>query len=527
MRMARRGGPTREPSDHGAGRADDPGPAEEEDYDYEPAEQDQTRAWPVPPYRTERPGQQAGTFRDQGVLRTAGTSDADAPDGVPDELPPGPARSHQGYGATDWDFPSGTGYQPADQYAEPSPPPAPARRAGPRYEDRTPYGGYGGGRQNGRPTPTARRQDWPQYGPQSAAAQPRPRHRAGYGELSPLQARPQPMWMVLLFAGLVAAGVTILLILIFSLVAVRGASAIGHTPAGATVAPAITLAGARQALAGYASANNEVNRSRSDKDLAKIETGSSYTLDAGQYRWLRSNDPGNRAYAPLALKHPAYYIPMLPRAAYPRWFAVYVSYLATGGENTGAHGSGYIVFTQAAPGGPWLNALEPYAVPGASPAPQVALDASGYATAVSPLATGLVAQPAGIPASTAAVLSGSGKGVTVPGTLTDQKDAAFWRRTLPSGSSVSVAHSADAGAVYALRTVGGGALILFSGTAVLRLVPPAGETFQIIVPGYYSGKDALKSAVLGYAEQFSVVDPPRGQGPLRAVADVSGLDARL
>jgi len=335
------------------------------------------------------------------------------------------------------------------------------------------------------------------------------------------------MWMVLLFAGLVAAGVTILLILVFGLVAARGASASSRAAAGAAFAPAITLARARQALAGYASANNEVNRSRSDKDLAKIETGSSYTLDAGQYRWLVSSDPGNRAYTPLALKDPAYYIPLLPQSAYPRWFAVYVSYLATGGEGNGAHGSGYLVFTQAGPGAPWLNALEPYAIPGASPAPRVALDASGYATAVSLQAAGLAAQPAGIPASTAAALSGSGKGVAIPGTLTDQKDAAFWHRTLPAGSSVSEAHSARAGAVYALRTVDGGALVLFSGTAVLRLAPPAGETFQVVVPGYYSGKDALQSATLGYAEQFAVADPPRGHGSLRAVADVSGLDARL
>jgi hypothetical protein len=207
---------------------------------------------------------------------------------------------------------------------------------------------------------------------------------------------------------------------------------------------------------------------------------SSYALDAGQFRWLASTDPDNKSYTPLTLEDPAFYVPLLRRTAYPRWF---VTYLAANGENRGAHGPGYIVFTQQAPGQAWLDVLEPYAIPGAGPAPKVTLDASGYATAVTPQAAGLAAQPAALPAMTAAALTGTSKAIAVPGTLTDQGDAAFWRKTLPADSSVSETHSPAAGTVYALRTTGGGALVLFAGTTALRLTPPPGLTFDVVVPG--------------------------------------------
>jgi hypothetical protein len=76
--------------------------------------------------------------------------------------------------------------------------------------------------------------------------------------------------------------------------------------------------------------------------------------------------------------------------------------------------------------------------------------------------------------------------------------------------------------VYAISTQGGGALVLYDLRAVLELAPPAGYTFRITIPGFYSAAVPRTQATLTYADQFASYDPPVGGGLARVVAEAGG-----
>ena len=276
----------------------------------------------------------------------------------------------------------------------------------------------------------------------------------------------------------------------------------------------LTMAQARQVLAAYTAANNASNAQRSATMLATIETGSSYAADVGIYRTQQAEHAAPfPAFAPQKAQ---YYIPR--ETAYPRWFVVQVTnaMLAAPKRVTGTE---YLVFTQAAPGAAWKNAVEPYIVPGAT-IPPVALGADGLATPVTD-ATPLAVPQGQIAQVTASSLDGAGP-LSSPGNLADQMDRGFWQRKLP-GSTVTDSHTPSASGVYGLRTAGGGALLFYTDAAELTLTAPAGQVMHLTVPGYYSPGQAMTRAGIGYLDQFATYDPPPGGSGLRVVADYSGI----
>jgi hypothetical protein len=281
--------------------------------------------------------------------------------------------------------------------------------------------------------------------------------------------------------------------------------------------PPLTMAQARQVLARYTAANNAANAQRSDTVLATIETGSSYAIDAGIYRVQRAQNAA--PYPAFGPERALYYIPRQP-AAYPHWFVVQASNanLANPGKVTGTE---YLLFTQAAPGAPWENAIEPYEVAGSS-APRIALGAGGFATAVSSQATSLAVSPARIGQLTAASLDGSGP-VGTPANLADRLDQAFWHSKIPA-AAITDRHAPAPGQVFGLATTDGGALLFYTDAAQVTLTPPGGQALNLSVPGFYSPGQSLSRASLGYLEQFAAYVPPRGgsHGP-RVVADYSGV----
>ncbi len=289
-------------------------------------------------------------------------------------------------------------------------------------------------------------------------------------------------------------------------------------PTAAARAP-LTMAQAQQALAAYTTANNQANAARSDAELATVETGGSYAIDAGLYRAQQAQNAA--PYPAFGPRRALYYVPR-QQTAYPRWFVVQVSnaYLDNPKKITGTE---YLLFTQAAPGAPWKNAIEPYLLPGAS-APQVALGTDGLATPVSAGATSLAVSPAKIGQLTAASLDGTGP-VGDPGNLADRLDQAFWRGKVPSASVTDQHAPAAGGQVFGLATADGGALLFYTDAAELTLTPPQGEVMHLSVPGFYSSGQALSAAGLGYLEQFATYVPPRGGSGLRVVADYSGITA--
>ena len=296
-----------------------------------------------------------------------------------------------------------------------------------------------------------------------------------------------------------------------------------ETAASGTVAPAapLTVTEAQGILAGYTSANNGANAQRSDALLATVETGTSYKIDAGIYRVQGAEDaPPYPAFGPARAR---YYIPRQEAAAYPHWFVVQVANanFASPGKVTGTE---YLLFTQAAPGEPWKNAIEPYLVPGAT-APPIALGSDGLATAIAPDTMSLAVAPARLPGLTAGSLDGAGP-LPDPGNLADRLDQGFWRAKLPA-ASVSGRHApASGGQVFGLRTADGGALLFYTDAAELTLAPPPGNVLRLTIPGFYSPGQALSRAGIGYLEQFATYVPARGGAGLRVIADYSGITSR-
>ena len=314
-----------------------------------------------------------------------------------------------------------------------------------------------------------------------------------------------------------------------------GATASQHAPSvrspsssPAAEPPAITRTGAERVLADYWRVNNTANQSRSDTLLATIEAGSSYAIDAGTYQMSRVTDPADSQYAPFTAEDAVYYIPRQPADAYPRWFAARVTY-ATLASPQHATGAGYVLFIQDAKDAAWKNVLEPYLLAAAGPAPFIETDAQGYAMQA-PLtpAARLSAAPAQVPELTAESLDGATPAVVVrnPGNLADLRDQAYFQSRLPAGSADTDRHYTG-GLVFALKTVGGGALVFCHLTARLSLTPPPGQTINLGIPGYYSASQALTSAAVEYADQFAVYLPAGSAGTAPAViADASGITGR-
>lgn len=292
----------------------------------------------------------------------------------------------------------------------------------------------------------------------------------------------------------------------------------------------LTLAQAQRVLARYTTANNDANTERNDALLATIETGSSYAIDAGVYRVQRAEKAA--PYPSFAPRRARFYIPRQSASVYPHWFVVQAvnASLANPAKVTGTE---YVVFIQAAAGAPWRNVIEPYLV-GGTAIPRVAIGADGLATPVSLTAASLAVAPGMIARLTAASLDGAKAGLpAAPGApgaawatnLADRLDQKFWRHAMPA-ATVTDRHLPRSGRVFGLRTVSGGALIFYTDTAELTLIPPAGEAMHLTIPGFFSPDRAVTAARLSYNEQFAAYVPPRGGSGLRIVADYSGITGK-
>jgi hypothetical protein len=301
----------------------------------------------------------------------------------------------------------------------------------------------------------------------------------------------------------------------------------GHTRS--AVQPVITRKAAWQVLAEYTKVNNHANWSRDSALLSTIEAGSSYVMDTGAYRAQRVTDPANRDYVAFGPEKAVFYIPRQPARSWPHFFVARVAYadLASPQHVTG---TGYLLFTQASPGARWKDVLEPDVFPATGQAPQIAVNARGYAQEVSLAgnADGLSAPPAQIKPDTIRWLDAAAAAGADPadaGNLADLRDVQFWRRQLPDGT-VTDKHFTGPWRAFGLRTTDGGAIFFYALTAKLELLPPPGDSLRVEIPGYYTPGQTLQSATVSYVEQFAAADPPRHRGGPRVVADVSSIAER-
>ena len=289
----------------------------------------------------------------------------------------------------------------------------------------------------------------------------------------------------------------------------------------AVSAAPLSMTAAQGVLAGYTSVNNGANAARDDAQLATIETGSSYAIDAGLY--LMQGAAGMTPYPAFAPVSSTYYIPASEPTNGPRWFVVRVSNAFRSSPNK-VSSAEYLLFTQATPGGPWKNTIEPYVISSAS-VPQPAIGGNGLATSVTATTSSLATSPDQLSTLTAASLNGTGT-IANPGNLDESSDQRFWQGKLPS-ATVTVTHaSGDEGETFGLRTTGGGALVFYTDAATLTITPPAGTVLHLTIPGLYSSAQSLTSAGLSYLDQFAAYDPPAGSGTPSIVADYSGITGK-
>ncbi|MGH3171565.1 MAG: hypothetical protein ACRDN0_37600 [Trebonia sp.] len=340
--------------------------------------------------------------------------------------------------------------------------------------------------------------------------------------------RQRPAWVVPAITAVVSAAVAVALVLGLDGGIGNPAPAKSTTPSSAlarhtaspkattpSVLPPITTAGATTVVHDYFATVNAADAAFSATMLGRADGQGSYSLIAGLYRQdLASRAKPTAAYGPRSAQ---YYIP-LESAAYPHWFAIRVANATTGKKPRGL-GAQYLVFVQAAADASWKEVDQPYIL---GTAPDVALDAAGYATAVSSTAAGFAVAPSRIAAVTARTADGHGR-FPFPGNLRDAGDAAAWRRSLPKGTAVSLARAATADPVYGLETTGGGALLFYSDVARLSATPAKHKTLKLSVPGYYTSKQRLKSASLTFVDQFAAYDPPATIPGLSVIADYSGI----
>ncbi|MGD0699632.1 MAG: hypothetical protein ABSA02_07110 [Trebonia sp.] len=289
-------------------------------------------------------------------------------------------------------------------------------------------------------------------------------------------------------------------------------------------APPLTLTAAEAALAAYTTVNNSANAQRSDSELAMVETGGSYAIDAGLYQVQRAD--GAAPYPAFAPATATYYIPGAEPAGGPRWFVARVANAFSANPKK-VTSTEYLLFTQTGPGGTWRNAVEPYLLPGAD-APQIAIGGNGLATAVSVTSASLATAPGQLAGLTAASLDDAGRAVSVPepGDLADRSDQKLWQGKLPTATVTDTHASATGSQTFALRTTNGGALVFYTDSAELTITPPAGSELRLTVPGLYSQTQALNSAGLTYLDQFASYDPPANAGVPTVLASYSGLTGK-
>ncbi|MBO0821738.1 MAG: hypothetical protein J2P26_12920, partial [Nocardiopsaceae bacterium] len=139
-----------------------------------------------------------------------------------------------------------------------------------------------------------------------------------------------------------------------------------QSPSVPPLPPPVTVAEARAILTRYTAAANAASARLDTAALDGFETGSSRALDAASFATQRAQgSPPGPAVTPA---RPTFYIPR-QGPGYPHWFAVSVAnqtvanQTAGGGDsalntralNTRALDTQYLLFTQSAPGVPWLD----------------------------------------------------------------------------------------------------------------------------------------------------------------------------
>ena len=296
-------------------------------------------------------------------------------------------------------------------------------------------------------------------------------------------------------------------------------------PAPSTPAPspaargALTMAQAQQVLANYTTQNNQANAQRSDTELAAVETGSSYAIDAGLYRAQAAQNAA--PYPAFGPQRALYYIPR--QTAYPRWFVAQVSnaYLNNPKKVTGTE---YVLFTQAAPGALWKDAIEPYLLPGVT-APQVRVGADGLATP-GERRLDVAGRDPQTDRAAHRRLPGRNRPGRRPGQPRRPARPGHLARQGPRGVRHRPAHGRRGRAGVRARDCRRRRAAVLHRRRRADPDPAAGRGHAPVRPRLLCQQPAPdRGRGLRYLEQFATYVPPRGGSGLRVVADYSAITA--
>lgn len=227
-------------------------------------------------------------------------------------------------------------------------------------------------------------------------------------------------------------------------------------------APApITPEGARAVLTNYIKINNAANQALSRQLNNQIETGAVHAQSQAEFTtfpWWTKDE--KTSIAPFSYVQPRIYLPRASASAKHPWFAVLAHY------STAKNLTSFMIFIKE--GTAWKLSAETGFDAGQVP-PPIAVDADGYATSIGPDdAAGLAMKPSTLPLAVNDnyLTGGTGDGTIFaksPDTTQQRKsykDAKTFLR--PYAASEFTTANDPYGAVYALKTVGGGALVIAS-----------------------------------------------------------------
>ncbi|UGQ13936.1 hypothetical protein LO772_10245 [Yinghuangia sp. ASG 101] len=276
---------------------------------------------------------------------------------------------------------------------------------------------------------------------------------------------------------------------------------------------------AAQVLAEFDARNNEVYTHR-DTDLnARIETGPVGAIDQASLRIMQFTDPQRTREIPeFTHDRPQFWIPRT--IGWPKWFAV---------QNTPSYPNAramLLVFTKQDPDAPWQAAWGPTLRPGET-FPEPYRDAKGHVVEVPADAADLVVAPQDTAGALTAYLT---DGRASAGLFADEPTTTEQRRLREEPvQNGFVRQFIDTPAAHfpplAIRTKGGGALVLFAVTHSMKLTVQPPNVLGEIEPEQqaFLAEPPKKSVTEHRLTGYAAVVPPAGDGQVRLVATMSGL----
>jgi hypothetical protein len=324
------------------------------------------------------------------------------------------------------------------------------------------------------------------------------------------------------------SAVPAVIVLAGMLLAVQGCSSSSAATAAAKTTPALTIADARQGFTRVITADNIARASGDEWLEASVVAYGQVALATAAYQkadYLGQRVPRYRYGTPRL------YVPRLK--GFPHWFVAVVPRTPLSGGPTR---TAIMVFDRATSDSDWTLNSQTLLAPGA-PAPDIATDSSGYATPLATFDGKLAVSPDAVGALQATVAQdgthSTANAAVAPGPYTTgvySQIVSATKQAAAQGYHYQALLSGSSNPVFALQTVGGGALVIYTlnlNSVTLRSNLPVR---QIEIPPAYAplldGKLVLQYELdTTDTDQYAAVIPPKASsGKAQPLVNVIAFD---